>query len=251
MRGAARGASAWRRTAAALLLIGLPAAAGAQPLLERALAVRGRAPHAVILHAQARVYAGVPGRWQFTRAWLAPDRYAWRIETAGEPDSYLFDGRVVRAFIGSDEVASDASPDAPLRSHARWTALTLLLGLDAAWTAVSELPASDLPADVAAGLLVRFADGATYRLGFDRQARLVWAAGPLDLWPIGNGPASVRYADHRRVNGVLLPFAATYFAGDKRLAVESIAAACVDPPDLIPAAFVDPGALPAACGGDP
>jgi hypothetical protein len=233
-----------------LLLVALPAAAGAQPLLERAVATRGRAPHAVILHAEARVYAGVPGRWRFTRAWLAPDRYAWRIETAGEPDSYLFDGRVVRAFIGSDEVASDAGPDAPLRSHARWTALTLLIGLDTAGTMVTELPASELPADVAAGLRLRFADGATYRLGFDRQARLLWAAGPLDLWPIASGPASVRYADHRRVNGVLLPFTATYFAGDKRLAVESITAACIDPPDLTKAAFTAPGSLPAACGGD-
>lgn len=192
----------------------------------------------------------MPGRWPYTRFWLAPDRYAWRIDTAGDSDTYLYDGRVVRAFIGTDEVASDASPDAPLRSHARWTRLMLLDGLDAPGTAVAALPNAELPAGIDAGLRVTLADGAVYRLGFDRAARLVWMAGPLDLWPIGSGPATVRFADHRRIDGRLIPFAATYYAGDKRLAEETILGACIDPAGLTAAAFVGPEALPAACGGD-
>lgn len=231
------------------LLLCLPAVAGAAPtLLERAYAARGRAPHAVALRAEAKVYAGVPGRWPYTRFWLAPDRYAWRIDTAGDADSYLYDGRIVRAFIGAAEVASDASPDAPLRSHARWTRLMLLDGLDAPGTAVAALPSAELPAGVDAGLRVTFADGAAYRLGFDRAARLVWMTGPLDLWPIGSGPATVRYADHRLVEGSVIPFAATYYAGDKRLAEETILFACIDPAALTAAAFVGPEALP-DCGG--
>ena len=215
-----------------------------RPLLERALAARGGPLHGAALFAEARGYAGVPGRWHFARAYLAPDRYAWRIETAGEPDSYLFDGAVVRSFIGASEVARDASPDAALRSHARWTGVMLLDGLDAPGVAVEELPAADVPPGAREGLRVRFADGATYRLGFDDAALLVSIDGPLDLWPLGSGPATVRYADPRPAGAVRLPSRATYFTGDRRLADESMLSITVDPPDLTPASFIDPAQLP-------
>jgi hypothetical protein len=215
-----------------------------RPLLERAIAARGGPLHGVVLCAEARVFAGVPGRWRFTRAYLAPGRYAWRIETAGEPDSYLFDGSLVRSFIGDAEVARDASPGAALRSHARWTGVMLLDGLDAPGVAVEELPAAELPPGAEQGLRVRFADGATYRLGFDAAALLVSIDGPLDLWPLGRGPATVRYADPRPAGALRLPARATYLSGDHRLADESILAAIVDPPDLTPESFVEPGRLP-------
>lgn len=198
-----------------------------------------------MLCAEARVYAGVPGRWRFARAYLPPDRYAWRVETTGEPDSYLFDGAVVRSFVGAGEVARDASPAAPLRSHARWTGVMLLDGLEAPGVAVEELPASDLPPGAREGLRVRFADGATYRLGFDDGAALVSIQGPLDLWPLGSGPATVRYAEPRTTGPLTLPARATYFAGDRRLADETIDAVLVDPPGLTAESFADPQRLPA------
>jgi hypothetical protein len=235
-----------RAVCATPLLFGVAASPGgtAPPLLERVLTARGPAVRGIMLRAEAKAYAGVPGRWRFTRAHLAPDRYAWRIETAGAPDSYLFDGDVVRAFIGSAQVASDASPNAPLRSHERWTALMLLDGLEAPGVAVTELATAELPGGIREGLRVTYPDGGTYRLGFDERARLVWAAGPLDLWPLGHGPASVRYGDHRRTGGVVLPFHATYFGGGKRLAEESIVEVCIDPPALRARSFVDPAELP-------
>ncbi len=215
-----------------------------RPLLERAIAARGGPVHGIVLDAEARVYAGVPGRWRFRRTYLAPDRYAWRIETAGEADTYVFDGSVVRSFVGDAEVAVDASPAAPLRSHARWTGVMLLDGLDAPGVAVAELAPADLPAGAREGLRIRFADGATYRLGFGDQTLLMWIDGPLDLSPLAHGPASARYDDQRPAGPLLLPYRATYFAGDQRLAEESIVGACVDPPSLTPDAFSDPASLP-------
>ncbi|MFN8641478.1 MAG: hypothetical protein U0802_07410 [Candidatus Binatia bacterium] len=237
----------WRRratAAAGLALAALALGCAPRPLLARALAARGGPFRGVLLCAEGRVYAGVPGRWRFARAYLTPDHYAWRVETAGEPDSYLFDGTVVRSFIGNAEVARDASPAAPLRSHARWTGVMLLDGLDAPGVTVEELPVSDVPPGAREGLRVRFADGATYRLGFDAAATLVSIDGPLDLWPLGSGPATVRYADPRTTAGVTLPTRASYFGGDRRLADESIDAVGVDPPGLTPASFVDPASLP-------
>lgn len=223
----------------------LAAACTPRPLLERAIAARGGPVRGVILEAQARVYAGAPGRWHYRRTFLAPDLYAWRIETADEPDTYAFDGRVVRAFVGDAEVSSDASPGAPLRSHARWTGVTLLAGLDAPGVAVTELLPGELPAGAREGLRIRFADGTTYRLGFDDHALLVWADGPLDLSPLVSGPTSARYADQRRADGILLPHRTRYYAGERLLAEEAIEAACVNPAALTAAAFATPLELPA------
>lgn len=224
----------------------LAAGCTSQPLLARALAARGGDVHGVVLDAEARVYFGAPGRWQYRRVYLAPDRYAWRIETAAEPDTYIFDGTVVRSFVGDGETASDAGPDAPLRSHARWTAVSLLDGLDAPGVTVVELAAAEVPAQASEGLLVRFPDGITYRLGFDRHALLVTLEGPLDLSPLSNRTnATARYADQRSTDGVMLPYRTTYFAGADRLAEESLRAACVNPPALTQASFTDPATLPA------
>lgn len=220
-----------------------------RPLLERAIAARGGEVRGAVLNAEARVYAGVPGRWHYRRTYLAPDCYAWRIETTGDPDTYLFDGRVVRAFVGDAEVASDAGPAAPLRSHARWTGVTLLTGLDAPGVTVVELPPAELPPGASEGLRVGFADGTTYRLGFDDRTLLMWADGPLDVWPLASGPVSVRYADQRAAGGVLLPHRASYFAGSRQLAEESIDAACVNPPALTPASFTAPTTLPPCPSG--
>ena len=199
----------------------------------------------VVLDAEARVYLGTPGRWQYRRTYLAPDLYAWRIETAAQPDTYVFDGRVVRSFIGDSEAASDASPTAPLRSHARWTAVSLLDGLDAPDVTVAELAPAEVPAGAREALQVRFADGGSYRLGFDDRALLVTLEGPLDLSPLVKAStATAHYADQRVTGGVMLPYRTTYVAGTERLAEESLVAACVNPPALTPASFSGPDALP-------
>jgi len=235
-------APAWPATIVATLII----VAGCAPasLLDRAIRARGGPLTAVMLRAEANVHVGFPGRWQYTRAFLLPNRYAWSIETATEPQVHLFDGTTVRSFIGAAEVAEDASPGAPLRSHARWTAVVNLDALHAPGIQLTPLPATALPAGVSEGLSARFPDGQTYRLGFDERTLLVWTEGPLDLWPVAKGIATVRYSDHRATASRLLPFAAAYAIGGRRVAEERVLAACVDPPGLTPASFTDPAHLP-------
>lgn len=215
-----------------------------QPLLARAIAARGGPLHGVALNAAARLYTGAPGRWRYTRTYLAPGLYAWRIETSGEPDTYIFDGGAVRSYVGNAETSVDTSAAAPLRSHARWTGLALLDGLDAPGVSVRELAAAQVPQGAREGLEVRFPDGATYRLGFDTDTLLCSIEGQLDLAPLASGLARARYADQRPVGGLMLPFRATYFAGSQRIADEAIQAACVNPPSLTPAAFIAPEHLP-------
>ncbi len=230
---------------AAILVALVVAGCATRPLLERAIAARGGAVHGIVLSAEARVYAGLPGRWHYRRVYLAPDRYAWRIETSGDADTYVFDGDVVKSFVGVSEVARDAGPTAPLRSHARWTGVVLLDGLDAPGVSVAELTPGEIPAGAREGLRVRFADGVTYRLGFDDRTLLVWADGPLDLSPLTSGLTSAQFSDQRASGGIVLPRRASYFAGSQRLADETIDAACINPATLTAASFDEPATLPA------
>lgn len=93
----------------------------------------------------------------------------------------------MRSFVGTAEVSSDASPCAPLRTHARWTAVVGLDALRAPGVTLTALTAADLPAGVHEGLLATYPDGAAYRLGFDERALLVWVQGPLDFSPVRQG----------------------------------------------------------------
>jgi hypothetical protein len=243
-RGQHQHHGALRRAALPLLALTLAAGCTTGPLLERAIAARGGPLPGVVLRAETEVHAGVPGRWRYTRAFLAPDRYGWRILTTGEPQTHLFDGTVVRSFVGGAEVSRDAGPGAPLRSHARWTAVVSLDALRLPGVAVAPLPAEALPDGTAAGLTVSFPDGAVYRLGFDRRPLLQWAEGPLDLSPLGSGRVRARFGDYRRAGPLLLPFAAEYRLDDLPIADETIEAACVAPVDLTPESFRDPDLLP-------
>lgn len=234
----------------AAVLAGAVAGCAPRPLLERALAARGGAVNGVVLEADADVYAAFPGRWTYARTFLAPERYAWRIDTSSGADLYVYDGEVVRAFVDEREVSRDASPTAPLISHARWTRVVLLHGLDAPGVTVSELPADALPDGVREALRVELPDGSTYLLGFDERTLLVRAEGPLDVWPVAQGTAVALFSDQRRTGAVLLPWAAHYTVGPYRVADETIRAACVDPRGLTPAAFADPALLPACAVGE-
>jgi len=239
------GAPAWRGAALGAALLVLAAGCAPRPLLARAIRARGGPLHGLVEEIEARVHVGAPGTWQWQRAFLFPDRYAWVITTATEPDAYLFDGSVVRAYIGTRAVSVDRNPAAPLRSHARWTAVVNLDALALPGVAVAPLASSELPAGAREGLAVVFADdGARYRLAFDERTLLVAAAGPLDLSPITSGDVTARFADFRRAGGLLLPFETTYARADTPLAEEHVRAACPDPPGLGPEAFVAPDRLP-------
>ena len=176
---------------------------------------------------------------------MLPDQYAWSIETNTEPYHYLFDGHAVRAFIGGHLVSLDAGSAAPLRSHARLTAVVNLDALRLPGVSVAELTPAERPPGAAAGLRVVFADdGATYRLGFDREALLTEVSGPVDLTPFGRGELTVRFADFRRVGKLRMPFHTSWHFGGTALAEEYALAVCPDPPELVPDAFRDPARLP-------
>ncbi len=236
-----------RRTLLALSVALAAAGCAPRPLLERAVRARGGALHSVMRSVEAEVTAGFPGTWQWRTAFLTPDRYAWSMVTAAGVDHYLFDGAVVRAFVGGRAVATDVSPEAPLRIQSRFAAVTNLDAVLDGGATVTPLPAGDLPAGVAAGASVVLS-GARYRLGFDERMLLVWATGPFDLPPLGGGELTARYDDYRPVEGLLLPFRVTYELGGRPLGVERTRHLCPNEPALTAASFASPDRLP-PCGG--
>lgn len=215
-----------------------------RPLLERAIAARGGPLRGVIMRAETRVYRVVPGRWRYTRTCRTAGGYAWLLDTAAGIDTHSFDGRVVRSFVAGELVASDASPTAPLRSQARWTAVSLLDVLTAADVVVQPLPPDELPAGAREGLSAAFSDGAVYRLAFDDATALVWMRGPLDLSPLAQGEAIVRFGDSRPVDGFLVPRRASYAVGGQHLADELLLDVCLTPAELTADDFAEPAALP-------
>jgi hypothetical protein len=165
--------------------------------------------------------------------------------TAREPTHYLFDGTVVRAFIGTALVAVDAGNAAPLRVYARFTAVAGLDVLLRANVRLAVLPRGERPADSFSGLAATFSDtGARYRLAFDADDRLVWAAVSLNLAPLGPGELTARFSDFRRVGRFVLPFRTRYAFGDRPLADERARIVCPNPGGLDERAFADPTALP-------
>jgi hypothetical protein len=175
-----------------------------------------------------------------------PDRYAWSIVTSEEPDHYLFDGQSVRSFVGGREVAADPTPEAPLRSHARFTAVVNLDALLLPGVRVQSVAPEGLAPGVTTALAVVLpeAPAVAYRLGFDADLRLVWAAGPVDLAPYGIRELVARFDDFRRVRGLLLPFHTTYAFGDAPLADETARAVCPNDAAADAATFRTPDDLP-------
>jgi len=240
-----------RRSAGAALGLAmwLPVLGGCapRPPLLRAIQARGGPLRAVVREVQADVFVGAPGRWSWRTAFLYPDRYAWTIFTAAGADHYLFDGAVSRTFVESNPVSVDAGPDAPLRSHARFTAVTYLDALLLPGVQVTPLAGPELPEGAAWGLAAVFAgDGARYRLGFDARDLLVHVEGPLGLPPLGAGTLSARFADFHRTNGLFLPYRTAYTFGAAPLADERAVAVCPNV-RLAPEAFRMPAAIP-TCG---
>ena len=105
------------RAAVLVVLAGVTACAP-RPLVERAIAARGGPIAGLVRDSDVQVAMGFPGPWQWRTVAAAPERYAWSIVTNDLPHHYLFDGAVVRAFVGSGLVSEDAAVTAPLRTSA-------------------------------------------------------------------------------------------------------------------------------------
>ncbi len=231
--------------AASIALTVLAGCAARGPLLERAIVARGGPVTSIVRQVQADVHAGFPGTWRFRMALLAPDKYAWTIYTSGQPDHYLFDGTAARTFVNGQEVAALTPDAAPLRSHARFMAVTNLDVLLQPGMDVAPLDDADVPSGASQGLQVRFADdGARYRLGFDTAGRLVTAIGPLDLPPYASGDVTARFDDFRPVGGRVLPHRVHYELRGAPLADETLTSACIDDPRFTAATFQRPDLIP-------
>jgi hypothetical protein len=221
------------------------AACAPKPLLARAIAARGGPLPGFVRESEARVARGFPGTWRWRQVYLVPDRYAWTIYTAGEPDHYLFDGTTARAFVGGAPVSATPGATSPLRTHARFVAVVNLDALALPGVALAPLAPGDLSPGAARGLDIVFADdGARYRLAFDARDLLVAATGPLALPPFGSGTVTARFADFVPRGRFRLPARTTWTLGDTLLAEERVLAACPDPAGLDPGAFAAPTALP-------
>lgn len=217
-----------------------------RPLLGRAIRARGGPLPALTRSVEATVTAEYPGTWTAVTTFQRPERIAWSIDTRGQANHYLFDGEVVRAFIGAGLVATDAGPEAPLRRYARFTAVTLLDALERPDATVEELAPAAVPPGAVAALAVRFADRPErFVLGFDDADRLVSVEGPLDLPGLGLAPVRAEFSEFARVDGWLLPRRVRYLVGGRVLIDERARGLCPEPDGLGVEAFRDPTSLPA------
>jgi hypothetical protein len=234
-----------RAAVAVAWLVPLVSACAPRPLIERAIDARGGPLRTLVRQVEATVNVGFPGVWQGRTVFLVPDHYALTIVTATEADHYLFDGVTMRAFIGPEPVAVGRDRAPPLRTFARFTAITNLDSLLLPGAVVAPLPAKELPADAAAGIAVVLADdGSRYRLAFDERLLLVWASGPLDFPPLGHGEVVARFSDFHRRAGLWLPFHAEYGSAGRALMAERVLGVCPNDARVTPDSFRAPALLP-------
>ena len=200
--------------------------------VETAIARRGGACPAVTRASTVDLRVGYPGRWLSRATSAGPERYAWTYDTTGAPFGYLFDGQVVRSFVGAGQVTEDSSPTAPLRSHARFTAVMLLAALQGAGTVVE-------PTGVA------FADAPEpYRLTFDAAGLLARVDGPLEFPGLPPAIVTAALSDYRAEAGLLLPHRIRYTSADQELADEQVTDYCIYPQGLPDTAFRAVSGLP-------
>jgi hypothetical protein len=238
------GANVRGRVGLAILLM---AASGCVPhtLLEQAIRARGGPLPALVRASETQVWLGFPGTWRWRTVVAAAERYAWSIETTGEPTHYLFDGRVARSFVGGALTAEDASAVAPLRSQARFMAVMQLDGLRAPNVRVRELSPAGRPSGATYGLEATYTDsGDRYLIGLDAQRLVRSVEGPVSLPPFGRPLMRVVLDDQRRVGGYRLAYRATWTADGAPLADERTLAACALDHELPATAFVVPATLP-------
>ncbi len=183
------------------------------PVIVRAIEARGGELHSFRRIAQSRVYMGFPGDWRFEYLFHVPHFYRWTVFTSDQPDRYSWDGEVMRAAVGDNVIGTDTSGTAPLRSHARWNAVTHLDTL-----CEKPFPALILPirpkTSRSEDVLVRFEDRDEYVLRFDTNDRLVRVVGPIEMEPFGTGELVGEFSDFRSINGFFVPTRTRYhFAG--------------------------------------
>lgn len=221
------------------------AACAPRPLLDRAVRARGGPIGVIVVDAEAEVRRAYVGTWRWRRVLAAPERYAWIITTTNEPIGNLFDGEVVRSFVGGALATTDASPTAPLRSQARFVAVSQLDVLRLPGVQVTPIARDALPAGVADGLVAIFpASGERYTVLFDERLLPVRVEGPVDLSPIGRGTLVARQDDFRAVDRWLVPHHVVWTLDGSDLADERARAVCITAEAPAAASFEQPDRVP-------
>jgi len=224
------------------VVLSLVVACAPRPVLERAIAARGGPMAGLIRRSDVRVTMGEQGAWQWRTVAALPERYAWSIVTNDLPNHYLFDGSVVRGFVGSRAVSADASPEAALRTHARFAAVAnldvlRLPGILVRVTATSEPSGTRLD--------VVFTDrDDRYEVWLDADDLVRRVAGPIDLSPLARGRLLATYDDFARVAGRRIARQIRYQVDGNVLADEHVTSACVLVESPPATAFASPAGLP-------
>lgn len=184
-----------------------------------------------------QVYFGFPGTWRFEYAFRPPYYYRWTVFTSEQPNHYLWDGQTMRAAVGAVVVGSDSSGRAPLRSHARWHAVTYL---DALCSGALPAHMQSLPGPRPGDETVRVRlldDEAEFVLQFDRQARLVRADGPIEIPPFGAARLTQHYFDFRPAGGRWIAHGTRYEIDGRVISEEQTLSFTIDDPALTPDFF--------------
>jgi hypothetical protein len=206
----------------------------ARSLLERAIEARGGPIPRIERASEATVYQGVPGHWRWRIAFEPPETMRFTLETSGEEQHWVTDGRAASTYFGDRLVASEPLAGSEPFTIVRWAALLHLDALrDPARFSVRELASHELPEGRASGLEVEAVAGpaARYRLFFDSALRPVEADGPLSIPAVGSGRAHALFSDFRRTGGRLLPFHASYTLDGEPLLEERVVDLRLDGPD--------------------
>ena len=197
----------------------------------------------LIRESDVRVTMGEPGAWQWRTVAALPERYAWSIVTNDLPNHYLFDGAVVRAFVGARSVSADASPQAALRTHARFVAVANLDLLRVAGAPVRVTPFAE-PSGTRLEVVFTDRDD-RYEVWLDGDDLVRRVEGPIDLAPLVRGRLVATYDDFAPVDGRRLARQIRYEVDGNALAQERVTGACVLAEPLPATVFASPAGLPA------
>jgi len=137
----------------------------------------------------------------------------------------------MRASVGETVVGIDSSGQAPLRSHARWNAVTHLDFLCSTHSDARVVTLHPVQ-PTRETLLITFADDAEYRLTFDIQGRLLRASGPVEMQPYGEAIMEAEYFDYRQVGGFLISTRSRYRFSGRELSEERVTAFAGNQPSI-------------------
>lgn len=195
---------------AVALLLAPGCTAARRDLVGDAIEARGGPLASYRKKVDADVAAGLPGNWAWEVAYRVPHQFGWILETLGEEQGVLFDGREVRHRVG-EAVLAPTPADREAWSQSWWFGATSLDVLREPGVSLETLPSELLPGGTQWGLRVRHPSSPEpIELFFDEDLLLVGARGFVALPPIGAGRVQARFSEFRETDGYLLPYRADY-----------------------------------------